>query len=151
MSNDDNEIEAPTIIAPPSAADAFADLMTLCLRSLPTQRPAARGSGNCKSKRLQRLGPRPVSPPRRAAHDAHVARTQAELDRQKIKLGALADELASKAARLDEQHARLADFAKELTNRETALKRRMLTLAGEHDRGMKSCRTLHRGPRSTGC
>ena len=87
--------------------------------------------------------------PARAAHDAHVARTQAELDRQKIKLGALADELASKAARLDEQHARLADFGNDLTNRENALKRRLLTLAGEPTCGMKSCRTLHRGHKST--
>jgi hypothetical protein len=70
--------------------------------------------------------------PARVAHDAYLARTQAELDRQKTRLDALADELASKAALVNEQHARLADIANDLTNRETALKRRLLTLAG-HD------------------
>ncbi len=127
---DDNETEIiPTIITPPPT-DSFAAVFSLL---------AIVADAKACGTRLRELQQKTVAAaraeaslaPARAAHDAHVARTQAELDRQKIKLGALTDELASKAARLDEQHARLAEMGRHLTNRETQLKRRLLTLANE--------------------
>jgi hypothetical protein len=116
-------------VAPP--ADAFATVTTLL---------AIMADAKACGSRLRELQKQTAAAaraeasltPALAAHNAHVARTQAELDRQKTRLDALADELGSKAARVDEQYARLADVANDLTNRETALKRRLLTLAG-HD------------------
>jgi hypothetical protein len=129
--SEDNEIET-TIEQPAIAPPAdFATVTTLL---------AIVADAKACGKRLRELQKQTAAAaraeaslaPARAAHDAHVARTQAELDRQKTRLDALADELASKAALVNEQHARLADIANDLTNRETALKRRLLTLAG-HD------------------
>jgi hypothetical protein len=125
----DQSVIEPRTIAPPT------DFVMLLLSNLLAVVADAKACGS----RLRELQKQTAAAaraeaslaPAKAAHDAHVARTQAELDKQKTKLDAIADELGSKAARLDAQHAQMADFAKELTTRENQLKRRLLTLVNE--------------------
>jgi hypothetical protein len=129
--SEDNEtetaIEQPAI-APP--ADAFVTLTTLL---------AIVADAKACGSRLRELQKQTAAAARaeaslaatRAAHDAYLARTQAELDKRQAKIDQREEELSVVAAGVADQHARLADIANDLTDRETRLKRRLLTLAGQ--------------------
>jgi hypothetical protein len=107
--SEDNEtetaIEQPAI-APP--ADAFVTLTTLL---------AIVADAKACGSRLREL----------QKQTAAAARAEASL----AKIDQREEELSVVAAGVADQHARLADIANDLTDRETRLKRRLLTLAGQ--------------------
>jgi hypothetical protein len=128
MSEDDTEIEAPTIITPP-AADAFAELMNLLaivadaracgsrLRQLQAQTAAARSAEASLA-------------PAKTTHDAYIAKTRTELDKRKTKLDEREVEIHNKSLLLDERERQFGERFHEADVREIRLKHRILREAG---------------------